>query len=452
MLKYKMKTLMILIFMIITLSTYVLSNQWDISTLQYVFGNYSLIDSNSQAIFFNASGNKMFITGSTRDNVTSYTLSKPWNISTAVMDHGRLLISARETNVRSLFIDNNGSHLYIAGVSFLNVTQYNLATPWNVTTGSYVATNKIVPWGSTFDGLVFSPNGSYMYAMSIAARAIMQYGISPPWNIMGLSYIKNYTIGGTLGYIDMFINPTGSKVYLTTGTGNGTTYKYTMSVPWEIDSLVDDSISFEFLGYDLTPSAIFINGSGNELFFLGTTFDKLLQFHMADSVSPQNPNITANVTVFLNSTRQNIVMLDSEAYPVYYVVNSSAVYINLTRNGTEVSNNSNIIQVAGYYNYSATIAQNDSVYFQQSSLFAEVVATINPCTCPTSGDFLITNGNVCNLTTSCNIGNNNLRIENGILNIEGSGILNAAKCTINYVLGKLRINALSGAKLTCNLQ
>ena len=104
-------------------------------------------------------------------------------------------------------------------------------------------------------------------------------------------------------------------------------------------------------------------------------------YNLGDGGSPpptENLNITANVTIFLNSTHKNITMFHTEIFPVFYYVNSSGVIVNLTRNGTEILNNSNIFQDVGYYNYSATVQQNDSVYFAQSILFADVLADLTP--------------------------------------------------------------------------
>lgn len=84
-------------------------------------------------------------------------------------------------------------------------------------------------------------------------------------------------------------------------------------------------------------------------------------------------NITAlNLSLYLNGTQQDIEAYYQEDFYVYYYVNSTRVMINMTRNGTEILNNSLQDLVPGYYNFTIRIDQNDSVHFNNVTYFANV--------------------------------------------------------------------------------
>lgn len=52
----------------------------------------------------------------------------------------------------------------------------------------------------------------------------------------------------------------------------------------------------------------------------------------------------------------------------------------------------------------------------------KITEATNPCACPSSGNWEI-NGNLCNLTTVCNLNGNNFRLNSGALRIQGGGKL-----------------------------
>ena len=43
------------------------------------------------------------------------------------------------------------------------------------------------------------------------------------------------------------------------------------------------------------------------------------------------------------------------------------------------------------------------------------------CSCPSSGDFEVINGDVCEISTTCDIGSNSFRVLNGKMRITSTG-------------------------------
>ena len=72
------------------------------------------------------------------------------------------------------------------------------------------------------------------------------------------------------------------------------------------------------------------------------------------------------------------------------------------------------------YNFNATF----------DNFSAGGAAAPSTCDCPTSGNWEIDDASVCTLSTTCNIGTNKLRINDGALLIQASGYLRTGGCYV----------------------
>jgi len=109
-------------------------------------------------------GKKMFTIDTVADDVFEYTLSTPYDISTAVFVHS---FSQSETNRPfSVRFNNEGSKMFIADRSQANVFEYSLSRKFDISsatyTGNSISVSSQVGNGNLF-GLAFSPDGTMMF-------------------------------------------------------------------------------------------------------------------------------------------------------------------------------------------------------------------------------------------------------------------------------------------------
>jgi hypothetical protein len=76
-------------------------------------------------VVFSVDGTTMYVVGSLSDNITTYTLATPWDISTAVYVT-EFSVAAQETNPTGLFIKPDGTKAYVVGTINDTVYQYTL--------------------------------------------------------------------------------------------------------------------------------------------------------------------------------------------------------------------------------------------------------------------------------------------------------------------------------------
>jgi hypothetical protein len=105
---------------------YTLSTGFDVSTASFVDSfDTSSQDSLPLGIAFNLDGSKMFIVGTSNDSVYQYTLSTVFDISTASFVNS-FSVAGQETNPRSLALSSNGLKMFIVGTTGQDVNEYDL--------------------------------------------------------------------------------------------------------------------------------------------------------------------------------------------------------------------------------------------------------------------------------------------------------------------------------------
>lgn len=160
---------------------YSLSSAWDVSTATYDSISFFVSDQESapRALFFSDNGLKMYITGSNGDKVNQYNLSVAWDLSSATtIDSTFFSIAAQEGMSTGLFFQSNGARMYVAGTTTDSVYQYTLSSPWDVSTAAYdsISKNIFTETGSV-SGLQFKSDGSKMYIINSADGTIHQYSV-----------------------------------------------------------------------------------------------------------------------------------------------------------------------------------------------------------------------------------------------------------------------------------
>jgi sugar lactone lactonase YvrE len=161
---------------------YSLSTAWDVSTTTYVQAFSVAAQTGSpEGVFFSDTGDRMYILSGTGDDIFEYDVSTPWNTSTAsynpVGNFGRFSVAAQETIPTGLFFRPNGTQMYVLGTTGDDVNEYTLSTPWDVTTATYVRVFSVAAQASSAQGIFFKPTGTSMYIVDSGNNAIYEYDI-----------------------------------------------------------------------------------------------------------------------------------------------------------------------------------------------------------------------------------------------------------------------------------
>jgi DNA-binding beta-propeller fold protein YncE len=174
---------------------YDLSTAWDISTASYL-QNFSVAaqEISPTGIFFKPDGTKMYVIGSTGDDVNEYDLSTAWDVSTASYLQN-FSVAAQETTPTGIFFKPDGTKMYVIGNSGDDVNEYDLSTAWDVTTASYLQNFSVAAQENNPTGIFFKPDGTKMYVIGTAGDDVNEYDLSTAWDITTASYLQNFSVG-----------------------------------------------------------------------------------------------------------------------------------------------------------------------------------------------------------------------------------------------------------------
>lgn len=161
-----------------TIHTYDLSTNYDLSTAVYNT-NFPVPVSGPVAATFNADGTQ-FYTLDLADHIRQFALTTPFDLSS--LPSSTTGVPFFDTNLStgiSFSFNNNGTRLYTSDRNAAGVNQFELTTPYDVTTAQ---NGKSVLIGSTTNQVgtvTFSPDGSSLFALgTVVNKALYEFAVA----------------------------------------------------------------------------------------------------------------------------------------------------------------------------------------------------------------------------------------------------------------------------------
>ena len=125
-------------------------------------------------LFFKPDGTKMYVIGTGGDEVNEYDLSAAWDISTASYLQS-FSVATEEIFPYAVFFDPNGLRMYITGTSGDDINEYSLSSAWDISSASYVQNFSVAAQVTNPHGLFFKTDGTKMYVLHASNDTIYQY-------------------------------------------------------------------------------------------------------------------------------------------------------------------------------------------------------------------------------------------------------------------------------------
>jgi sugar lactone lactonase YvrE len=249
---------------------------WDISTATYV-QNFSVAaqELTPEGLFFKPDGTKMYIVGSTGDDVNEYTLSTAWDISTASYVQN-FSVATRDTVPTDLFFKPDGTKMFVVGDSTDYVYEYNLSTAWDISTASA---------GENFDvtasptGLFFKPDGRKMFVTQDTGDRIYEFSLSTAWDISTSDFIYSLDISAQESSPEgLSFKPDGTKMFVVGSAGDDVN-EYDLAVPWDISTALYYQ-NFSVATEESIPNGIFFKPDGTIMYIVGQSGDDVNQYSL----------------------------------------------------------------------------------------------------------------------------------------------------------------------------
>jgi sugar lactone lactonase YvrE len=159
---------------------YSLSTAFDIGTALYSGVSFSVLsqEGGPSGLFFKSDGSKMYMSGPASDQVHQYSLSVPFDLSSASYDSVSFSVLAQTTNLSGLHLSPDGTKMHITTESTTEsmVFEYDLTTPFDISTSVYNGISFFVGAQETTPfGLTFSSDGNKMFVVGNVSDKVHQY-------------------------------------------------------------------------------------------------------------------------------------------------------------------------------------------------------------------------------------------------------------------------------------
>jgi|9_EtaG_2_1085328.scaffolds.fasta_scaffold05088_1 sugar lactone lactonase YvrE len=210
-----------------------LSTAFDISTA----GSATSFDGTSQdndprGITFKPDGTKMYLLGTQNNKVYQYSLSSAFDVTSASYDSKS--ISAAVGYVYGSEFKSDGTKMYLTESSSgtYYITEYTLSTPWDVSTASYTSNSfNVSSQSNALTGIFLRSDGTQIFGASQNDRKILQYNFGTAFDVSTLSYSNtsfdtSTQVGGSSSIKAVAFNPDGDKMYVGGVFATDTIYQY----------------------------------------------------------------------------------------------------------------------------------------------------------------------------------------------------------------------------------
>jgi DNA-binding beta-propeller fold protein YncE len=209
---------------------YSLTTAYDISTASFSQSfDVSGQDIDTQGLTFKPDGSQLYVTGNNTDNVYEYSLSTPYDISTAGST-GVFDVSGQDGVPEGIAFNSDGTKMYVVGNEFENVNEYSLTTAFDISTASISQSFDVAPQDGAPQGLAFKPDGGRMYVVGRNNTNINQYSLTTAFDTSTASFVQARSVTKrTARPSGIAFKPDGSQLYVT-GKSNATVLQYSVGV------------------------------------------------------------------------------------------------------------------------------------------------------------------------------------------------------------------------------
>ena len=206
-------------------------------------------------VVFNNDGSKMYVVGTYADYVNEYSLTTAYDLSSATYTQ-RFRVSTQEANPQAVAFNNDGTKMYVMGSTGDDVNEYHLTTAFDVATASYAQNFSVADEEANPEGLVFNNEGTKMFVVGLAGDAVNQYDLTTAFDVSTATYNQNFSVADEeLNPTGMTFNAEGTKMFVVGSVGDKV-YEYNLLNPATQTVVINTAIA------DITFNTAFATGIG----------------------------------------------------------------------------------------------------------------------------------------------------------------------------------------------
>ncbi|MCE7996901.1 MAG: response regulator [Roseivirga sp.] len=299
--------------------------------------SFSFTDQESHAfsLEFTPDGSKMFIMGFRNKTIYQYHLTTAFDISTATYtgDQESFSVFSQEINPRSLAFNLQGDKMFMIGSARDRVFEYTLSSPFDISTATYSGVERsfnIKKQGNFPYSMSFNNDGTKLFTAEMREANVNEYHLSRAFDVSTARYAggkeKLSSAAQESLPVSLKFNMDGTRMYLL-GNEENDINEYVLETPFDVStaSYHGDIERFSVADQDGDPRSVTFNGDGTKMFILGNGEDQVLEYVLDSGPllltqssilkvvreNPANPPVEViqdeTETVQLTADEQNVV-------------------------------------------------------------------------------------------------------------------------------------------------
>jgi sugar lactone lactonase YvrE len=239
----------------------------------------------SEGFTFNNDGTKLYITGISTDAVQQYTLSTAWDVSTATYDSVLFNVASQETSPKEIKFNNDGTSMYICGSDNDTIYQYTLTTAYDVSTASYASKSLSVgsqdtnPWSFTWNN-----DGTKLFLAGRNTGTVYEYNLSTAYDVSTGSYSSvSFSIASQLADPDgIEFNSDGTKMFISK-VSSPTLFQYSLTTAYDVSTASFDNVFYNYSANASDSYGIAFSSDGTKFYAVNRGGNAIRQFSMGTS-------------------------------------------------------------------------------------------------------------------------------------------------------------------------
>ena len=285
---------------------YSCSTAYDMSTASFDSVTFSVSseDTGPRGLAFNATGTKMFISGATNNTIYQYSLSTAFDLSTASYDSVSFDVTSQESEPQSVFFNNDGSKIYVAGSNTSSVYQYSLLT---------------TAYSTTFDC-----ENANVFETELEGNTTVTFSNPPAsgtpvvsyYQLGSASYSQNFSVASQdTDPRAIRFNSDGTKMFILGATGDDVN-EYTLSTGFDV-STASYSQNFSVASEETTPTGMAFNSDGTKMFIVGYVGDDVNEYALTTGFDVSTASYSQNFSVSTNAANPSEITFNSDGTKMF---------------------------------------------------------------------------------------------------------------------------------------
>ena len=189
------------------------------------------------AIEFKPDGKVMYVihSQSGKVGVEQYNLTTAWDTTGLSYDTRLSITNGNDVQIRALAFKTDGTRVYIAQRDHGKVIQYDLTTPWDLSSATnQVESNAFTGEENNLRNIQFSSDGTFMYLGGNGGDDINKYRLPTAWDVSTITHVTSYSISSQTGEMRGFkFTANFTKLYVTgddgSSSGDNVVYEYSLA-------------------------------------------------------------------------------------------------------------------------------------------------------------------------------------------------------------------------------